>query len=127
MYRYIIEIHSEEHMLYSKEIALIYGFLTVKGHQHTRMVNAIIEEYRIIQKMPAHLVVFFETAWGPQRVWPFEVYDPAMRWFRQTVERTGTTKYAFSDGKSFNFKLVAPQINISKPLTSEPVVDYPNS
>lgn len=100
MQEYYIRVVSEEHMLYLKEIAQLYGFYSLTGTHHSRLVTAIMTEYQSIQKTK-----YPEIYWGRNlyRVWPQEQYDPAMKWFIDTVKRSNVTQYTFSDGKTYNF------------------------
>lgn len=101
VYEYYIKTVSEEHMLYLKEIANRYGFYSMTGSPHSRLVNEIMNEYWTIQKR-----TFPEIYWGNfYRVWPYEQYDPAMKWFIDIVRRVNTTQYTFSNGKTYNFIL----------------------
>lgn len=110
-YKYLLEYHTEEHMLYPKEIADLYGVLTQRGERNTRIVNLVLEEYRVLQGL--EYPAFY---WGDVhknfRVYPFAQYDPAMRWFLERANRTHSSQYEGADGKTYNFVLREPHPNL---------------
>lgn len=107
-YKYLLELTSEEHMLFISEIAQLYGILTKKGEKNSRVVNLVLEEYRRLQNNKEYPVIYFEGRLDRIRVYPFSVYDPALRWFLGRVKLTHATQYTFYDGKTYNFMLGEP-------------------
>jgi hypothetical protein len=103
MYTYYIELNSDEHMLFLKEIAQLYRlYSNVSNTPHSKLVKAIMEEYLIIQKKPKPPNIF----WGYplKQVWPASHYHPAMKWFLKKV-RGKVSSYTFSNGKTYNFSI----------------------
>lgn len=101
MYTYYIKVHSEEHMLYLKEIAKLYGIYTLNDVPNSKIVTAILQEYASIQKK-----IYPEIYWESRalmRVYPYEQYHPAMTWFLDLVSKTNITSYRFSNNKNYNF------------------------
>lgn len=103
IYTYSMEIQSEEHFLYPREIAEIYGLYTLKDQPNARLVNLVLEEYRIKNGLDPYPVITYETKFGPSRCYPHVIYDPAMQWFVQTARLV--TSYQFTDGPKANFRI----------------------
>jgi hypothetical protein len=75
-YKYYVPVESEEHMLFLKEIAAIYG-LTLAGKPRTRLVSSIIRKH-IRLNYPEYVCHYYETRYGLCEVFSEKVYKPAM-------------------------------------------------
>lgn len=77
LFKYFKEVHSTEHMLYSKEIASMYNLIDAKGTPRFRVVTNAISKY-IKENNINHEPIYYETKYGLCQVFPRKLYEPAM-------------------------------------------------
>lgn len=77
IYKYYKELYSEEHMLYSKEIASIYNLIDEKGNPRYRVVTNAISKYLKDNDID-YEPFYYETKYGLCQVFPKRLYEPAM-------------------------------------------------
>lgn len=83
MFTYYKAITCKEHMLYAKEIAQLY---TYKGKKFTSQKIAIIIGGYLKANCIEYESLYFETRHGLCKVYPFEIYDPAMKWYFEKLD-----------------------------------------
>ena len=83
MFTYYKPIESNEHMLFAKEIAKIY---TYKNKNFTsQKISTIIKGYLKANNIE-YEDLYYETKYGLSKVYPFEIYDPAMKWYFEKLD-----------------------------------------
>jgi hypothetical protein len=75
-YKYYVAVESEEHMLFTSEIAQMYQLMLANQPRH-RLVSSILRKY-IRQNHPEYESHFYETRYGLREVFSEKVYKPAM-------------------------------------------------
>lgn len=78
----------EEHMLYSSEIANIYGLTLPNGNPRTRLVTNVIRKY-IHENLtdPTYVSYYYETRHGLREVYPEGLYKPAIEAYIKEEEQ----------------------------------------
>jgi hypothetical protein len=106
MYTYFLKWESEEHLLYFREIAVLYGLYTLKKEPNSKLIGAMLRNYVYEVKFP-------EVYWSfPQkRVYPHAQYDPAVKHFLSQLKE-GINEITFPDGKTFKC-LYIPKTNVN--------------
>lgn len=101
MYQYWTPVYSEEHFLYAKEIAPMFGIQTKTGNIHNRLVSALLKEYcRENNIMP----LFYFTKNGPREVFSKETYTATFHAFIRDIgsEFSGTITI---DNKKYHYMM----------------------
>lgn len=78
MFTYYTAIESKEHMLFAKEIAKIYTYKNKNftSQKISMIINGYIKTNNIDFKN-----LYYETKYGLCKVYPYEIYDTAMKWY----------------------------------------------
>lgn len=76
-FKYYKPVILEEHMLYSKEIASMYGLIDSVGRPRFRVVTNAINKY-IKDNNLTYEPYYYETKYGLCQVFPKKLYEPAM-------------------------------------------------
>lgn len=102
MYKVYLEIQTEEHMLYAKEIAEAYGLYSLNGNPHYTLMKIIILDYlkeNDIEYMP----LFYDSRNGLKEVFPAKYYMPAFKLFFSKAKYNNT--YISLNGKKYKYFL----------------------
>ena len=86
MYKYYKIVQSEEHMLYAKEIAILYGILNKNNAGDAVKVSKIIKQYLIDNKI-GYEQLYYNTKYGLSKVYPESIYKPAMEQYLKLKEK----------------------------------------
>ena len=106
MYKYYAEKESEEHYLFSNEIAELlnkgFGIQNEKGGLATRMIETFLNDYEETYGMPK---LFYNTRHGLRRVYPlgFQLVQHANKMFDLSL---GLHVLNVS-GRNFKYKVVS--------------------
>lgn len=78
MFTYYKAVEKEEHMLFAKEIAKIYTYKNKNftSQKISTIINGYIKEKKIVYEQ-----LYFETKYGLCKVYPFSIYNSAMKWY----------------------------------------------
>lgn len=79
--KYFIEVFSEEHMLFAKEIASLYDIMDSKGNPNYSLVGKAINEY-IKENNIEYNQLFYNTKNGLRKVFPKHIYIPALKYYK---------------------------------------------
>ena len=105
MYKYYAEKESEEHYLFSNEIADLlnrgFGVQNEKGGLAIRMVEAFLNDYEERYGMPK---LFYNTRHGLRRVYPFG-FEFAMH-ANKVLDISPGLHVLYVGGKNFKYKVV---------------------
>lgn len=86
MFTYYKAVEKEEHMLFAKEITELYQY---NGKKFTsQKISNIISGYVKANKI-SYEQLYYETGYGLCKVYPFDIYDPAMKWYLKKIEAKG--------------------------------------
>jgi hypothetical protein len=78
-------VKSEEHMLYTKEIASIYDLYLPNGDPRQKLVSNILKDY-IKKNIENYERIYYETRYGLREVFSASIYEPAMEaYFKEGV------------------------------------------
>lgn len=100
MYKFYLEIKTEEHMLYAKEIAEIYGLYSLNGNPHSTLMKIIILDY-LKENQIDYIPIFYNSRNGLKEVFPAKYYAPAFKIFLSKINYNNT--YISLNGKKYNF------------------------
>jgi hypothetical protein len=76
MYKYYLEIESEEHFLNCYELGRLYNIYTEKDKPHARFVSRLLKEYCNMAGIEERF--YYKTAKGMMLVWPACIYKPVL-------------------------------------------------
>lgn len=83
MFTYYKAVEKEEHMLFAKEIIEVYQY---NGKKFTaKKIGNIIDSY-VKKHEIEYEQLYYATRYGVCRVYPFEIYDPAMKWYLEKLD-----------------------------------------
>ena len=82
MYSYFIEIQSDEHMLYAKEIAAAYNILDKNNQPDYKLVGKIIKDY-LKDKQITYQDKYYNTKYGLKKVYPYDIYNSAIEFYKK--------------------------------------------
>lgn len=107
MYTYYVPIQLEDHLLYSSEIASKYRIKSDKnGTPHAQLISMVINDYLAQYEVNAG-DIYYQTSHGLAKVYPKEIYEPAMGQFLKKYTQYNVTYQYLSLGnaKTYRFKI----------------------
>ena len=99
IYKYYIQVFSDEHMLFASELAEVYGIYSLSDKPHYALVKTAITDY-IDNNNIKHMPIFYETKKGLREVFPREYYEPALKSLLTNSEGV----YISNKNKKYYFK-----------------------
>nr|DAV25184.1 MAG TPA: hypothetical protein [Caudoviricetes sp.] len=100
MYKFYLEIKTEEHMLYPKEIAEAFGLYSMNGKPHSILIKAIILDY-LESKQIEYTPIFYNSRNGLKEVFSAKYYMPALQLHLSKANHNNV--YISQNGKKYKY------------------------
>lgn len=106
MYTYYIRVESEEHMLFTREIASLFGFYSLSDVPHFLLISKAIKKV-LDESNNSDLVgsLFYKTKNNMKQVYPYEVYSKAVEYINNnSIAEDDVHMHIEIDGTTFRYK-----------------------
>jgi hypothetical protein len=102
MYKFYLEIKTEEHMLYPKEIAEAFGLYSMNGKPHSTLTKVIILDY-LESNQIEYMPIFYNSKNGLREVFAAKHYIPALK--LHLSKTSHNNMYVSLNGKKYKYFL----------------------
>lgn len=106
MYIYYVKVESEEHMLFTNEIAIQYGIYSLADMPHvwliSKAIKKVLEENRDLNLVGS---IFYRTKTNMKQVYPYSIYRQAIDYINENSSLIEGNNYTINiNGVVYKYK-----------------------